>query len=197
MSDSDVESVLAAKFARLLPHLNERQRRLAVAAEVAAVGRGGVSAVARASGLSRPTVYRGLAELDEPAIEPGWAREPGGGRKRLVQTDPGLVEALEALIGPSSRGDPGSPLQWTTKSTWNLADALRRHTRRPDGYSSPPTPAGPTATGAGCGRRNWASWPRRPLWRSLSAISPRVPASGTRSSIACSARSRRTGETSH
>jgi hypothetical protein len=69
MSDSDVESALAAKFARLLPHLNERQRRLAVAAEVAAVGRGGVSVVARASGLSRPTVYRGLAELDEPALE--------------------------------------------------------------------------------------------------------------------------------
>ena len=124
MSDSDVESVLAAKFARLLPHLNERQRRLAVAAEVAAVGRGGVSAVARASGLSRPTVYRGLAELDEPALESGWARTAGGGRKRLVQTDPGLVEALEALIGPTSRGDPGSPLQWTTKSTRNLADAL-------------------------------------------------------------------------
>jgi transposase len=124
MSDSDVESVLAAKFARLLPHLNERQRRLAVAAEVATLGRGGVSAVARASGLSRPTVYRGLAELDEPAIESGWAREPGGGRKRLVQTDPGLVEALEALIGPTSRGDPGSPLRWTTKSTRNLADAL-------------------------------------------------------------------------
>jgi transposase len=124
MSDSDVESVLAAKFARLLPHLNERQRRLAVAAEVATLGRGGVSAVARASGLSRPTVYRGLAELDEPAIESGWAREPGGGRKRLVQTDPGLLQALEALIGPTSRGDPGSPLRWTTKSTRNLADAL-------------------------------------------------------------------------
>ncbi|SRR6266496_5258585 len=127
MSDSDVESVLAAKFARLLPHLNERQRRLAVAAEVAAVGRGGVSAVARASGLSRPTVYRGLAELDEPALEPGWARESGGGRKRLVQTDPGLVEALEALIGPTSRGDPGSPLQWTTKKT--MAPDERGHPR--------------------------------------------------------------------
>ena len=124
MSDSDVEAVLAAKFARLLPHLNERQRRLAVAAEVAAVGRGGVSAVARASGLSRPTVYRGLAELDGPVLGSGLVRVSGGGRKRLVQTDPGLVEALEALIGPGSRGDPGSQLRWTTRSTRNLADAL-------------------------------------------------------------------------
>jgi transposase len=124
MSDSDVESALAVKFARLLPHLNERQRRLAVAAEVAGVGRGGVSAVARASGLSRPTVYRGLAELDGPVLESGWARTAGGGRKRLVQTDPGLVEALEALIGPASRGDPGSQLRWTTRSTRSLAEAL-------------------------------------------------------------------------
>ncbi len=124
MSDSDVEAVLAVKFARLLPHLNERQRRLAVAAEVAVVGRGGVSAVARASGLSRPTVYRGLAELDGPVLGSGLVRVSGGGRKRLVQTDPGLVEALEALIGPGSRGDPGSQLRWTTRSTRNLADAL-------------------------------------------------------------------------
>ncbi len=124
MSDSDVEAALAVKFARLLPHLNERQRRLAVAAEVAAVGRGGVSVVARASGLSRPTVYRGLAELDGPVLESGWVRASGGGRKRLVQTDPGLVGALEALIGPVSRGDPGSQLRWTTRSTRNLAEAL-------------------------------------------------------------------------
>src|SRR2546429_1105058 len=111
MSDSDVESVLAAKFARLLPHLNERQRRLAVAAEVAALGRGGVSAGARAAGVSRPTVYRGLAGLDEPAFESGWGREPGGGRKSLVQNDPGPVEAVGAVVGPTHRGDPGSQLR--------------------------------------------------------------------------------------
>ena len=130
MSDSGVESVLAAKFARLLPHLNERQRRLAVAAAVAAVGRGGVSVVARASGLSRPTVYRGLAELEGPVLESGWARAAGGGRKRLVQIDPGLVEALEALIGPTSRGDPGSQLRWTTKSLRALSGELTRQGHR-------------------------------------------------------------------
>src|SRR2546429_9415729 len=97
MSDSDVEAALAVKFARLLPHLNERQRRLAVAAEVAAVGRGGASVVARASGLSRPTVYRGLAELDGPGLESGGGRTAGGGRKRLGQTETGLVGAVEAL----------------------------------------------------------------------------------------------------
>ena len=122
MSDSDVEAVLAVKFARLLPHLNEPPRRLAVAAEVAGMGR--VSMVARASGLSRPTVYRGLAELDGPVLESRWVRAPGGGRKRLVQTDPGLAEASEALTGPASRGDPGSQLRWTTRSTRNLAEAL-------------------------------------------------------------------------
>jgi Rhodopirellula transposase DDE domain len=124
MPDTDTESTLAVKFARLLPHLNERQRRLAVAAEAAALGRGGVSVVARASGLSRPTVYKGLAELGKSPLEAGRARTPGGGRKPVTQTDPGLVEALEALIDPASRGDPGSQLRWTTKSTRSLAAAL-------------------------------------------------------------------------
>ncbi len=124
MPVTGVESALAEKFARLLPHLNERQRRLTVAAEAAALGRGGVSVAARASGLSRPTVYKGLAELDEPALDAGRARAAGGGRKRVVQTDPGLVAALEALIDPVSRGDPQSQLRWTTRSTRNLAEAL-------------------------------------------------------------------------
>ena len=79
MSDSDVESVLAVKFARLLPHLNERQRRLAVAAEVAAVGRGGVSAVARASGLSRPTVYGVLPSWMSRRSSRGGPGRPGAG----------------------------------------------------------------------------------------------------------------------
>ncbi len=74
MPVTNVESALAEKFARLLPHLNERQRRLTVAAEAATLGRGGVSVAARASGLSRPTVYRGLVELDEPAFDAGRAR---------------------------------------------------------------------------------------------------------------------------
>jgi hypothetical protein len=121
---SDVEAVLADKFAVLLPHLNERQRRLAVAAEARALGRGGVSVVARAAGLSRPTVYRALAELDAPADDSDRVRAVGGGRRKAVDKDPRLLADLERLVDPASRGDPVSPLRWTTKSTRTLADAL-------------------------------------------------------------------------
>jgi transposase len=124
VSVSDVEAVLAEKFAVLLPHLNERQRRLAVAAEARVLGRGGVSVVARASGLSRPTVYRALAELDAPPADLQYARAAGGGRRRLVDKDPRLLVDLERLVDPATRGDPSSPLRWTTKSTRTLARAL-------------------------------------------------------------------------
>ena len=117
---------LAQKFTDLWPHLNERQRRLVVGAEAKALGRGGVTAAARAAGISRPTVQRAMAELAEPpeGMGPARSRRPGGGRKRAVDLDVGLVEALEALVDPDSRGDPESPLRWTTKSTRTLADAL-------------------------------------------------------------------------
>jgi hypothetical protein len=121
---SEVEAVLAEKFAALLPHLNERQRRLAAAAEARALGRGGVSMVARAAGLSRPTVYKALAELDAPPAERERVRAAGGGRKKAVDRDPGLLADLERLVDPATRGDPVSPLRWTTKSTRTLADAL-------------------------------------------------------------------------
>jgi hypothetical protein len=120
------DEVLAQKFADLWPHLNERQRRLVVGAEAKALGRGGVTVAARAAGISRPTVQKALAELVEPpeAMVPQRSRRPGGGRKRAVVLDAGLVDALEALVDPDSRGDPESPLRWTTKSTRELADAL-------------------------------------------------------------------------
>jgi hypothetical protein len=121
---SDVESSLAEKFALVLPHLNERQRRLVVAAEARAVGRGGVSVASRASGLSRPTVYKGLAELDGEVFGPDRVRAPGGGRKKVADTDPRLLADLERLVDPATRGDPTSPLRWTTKSTRTLAEAL-------------------------------------------------------------------------
>jgi DNA-binding phage protein len=120
----EIEAVLAEKFAALLPHLNERQRRLAAAAEARALGRGGVSIVARAAGLSRPTVYKALAELDAPPLDVDQVRAAGGGRKKVVDTDPGLLADLERLVDPDTRGDPVSPLRWTTKSTRTLAQAL-------------------------------------------------------------------------
>ena len=120
------EVVLARKFAVLWPHLNERQRRLVVGAEALVLGRGGVTMVARAAGVSRPTVAKAVVELSEPGgqIVPSRSRRTGGGRKRAVVLDPGLVSAVDRLVDPESRGDPESPLRWTTKSTRLLAGVL-------------------------------------------------------------------------
>ncbi len=82
--------------------------------------------MARATGVSRPTVYKALEELDAPPLADGRVRQPGGGRKRLTETDPELAAALDALVDPDSRGDPMSPLRWTCKSTGQLALALTR-----------------------------------------------------------------------
>jgi hypothetical protein len=119
----DTDAMLAEKFATLLPHLNEKQRRLCVAAEARALGHGGVARVARAAGLSRPTIYQGLRDLDQPPV-PGRVRRPGGGRRSIRERDPALQAALDALIEPATRGDPESPLRWTCKSTRQLAAAL-------------------------------------------------------------------------
>ncbi len=118
------EAILARKFALLWPHLNERQRRLVLGAEAEALGRGGIAAVARAARVSRPTVTKGVQDLRHPSEPMGRARRPGGGRKRLAHKDRGLLGALEALVDPATRGDPESPLRWTSKSTRELADAL-------------------------------------------------------------------------
>lgn len=122
----DTDSVLAEKFATILPHLNERQRRLLVAAEARALGRGGLSQVARASGISRPTIRTALGELDQAGPLPDRVRRPGGGRKPTSASDPTLLADLEALVEPTTRGDPMSPLRWTCKSTRQLAEALKK-----------------------------------------------------------------------
>ncbi|NUQ08611.1 MAG: ISAzo13 family transposase [Phycisphaerae bacterium] len=110
--------------------MDERGRRQWAAAEAQELGWGGVSAVARATRLSRTTITAGLRELELPAaqrvVEGMRVRRPGGGRKALIETDPGLPAALEALIEPVTRGDPESPLRWTCKSTRRLADELTR-----------------------------------------------------------------------
>src|SRR5262244_4155711 len=122
----EIEASVATRFAAISPHLNERQRRLWVGSEARALGRGGVSLVARATGISRPTVHKALEELDAPPLASGRVRRPGGGRKRLSTTDPELAAALDALVDPDTRGDPMSPLRWTCKSTGQLALALTR-----------------------------------------------------------------------
>jgi hypothetical protein len=116
--------MLAAKLGEILPHLDERQRRLLMGAEARALGHGGIRLVARAAGVREETVARGVAELDAGEEPLGRARRAGGGRKRAAELDPGLVPALLALVDPQERGDPMSPLRWTTKSTRNLAAEL-------------------------------------------------------------------------
>src|SRR5215217_1990040 len=120
----DVVESLAAKFAVLLPHLDERQQRLYLASEARSLGHGGIAAVARAAGASRQTVTDGVDELDSGQQPLGRVRRPGAGRKRATEVDPGLRSALAALVEPDERGHPMSPLRWTTKSTRNLADTL-------------------------------------------------------------------------
>jgi DNA-binding phage protein len=120
----ELDLVLAKKLATILPHLNERQRRLMLATEARALGRGGITRVARASGVSRLTIRKAMGELDGPAIDPSRVRKVGGGRKRTSERDPELVPALEALVDPDTRGDPMSPLRWTCKSTRHLAQTL-------------------------------------------------------------------------
>lgn len=99
-----------------------------MAAEALAIGRGGQVAVARATGVSRPTIRRGIRELRQPETAPdrGRIRRPGGGRKRTVERDPSLREDLDKLVEPTSRGDPDSPLRWTCKSVRQLASELQR-----------------------------------------------------------------------
>jgi hypothetical protein len=126
----EIEESLAAKFPVLLPHLDERQRRLYLGSEARSLGHGGVEAVARAAGVSRQMVAAGAAELEASAEPLGRARRPGGGRKTLADTDPGLRPALLALVDPASRGDPESPLRWTTLSLRNLAGELTRQGHR-------------------------------------------------------------------
>ena len=118
----DIHETLNAKFTEISPLLNERQLRTLAAAEARALGHGGIKAVAQACGLSRRSIERALSE-SAPCPE-GRIRRPGGGRKTLLVTSPGLAQALDKLVDPETRGDPMSPLRWTSKSTEAIAQEL-------------------------------------------------------------------------
>ena len=121
------ESQIAERYRGLGPELNERQRRLWAASEARSCGPGGIAAVVRATGISKNTVQRGMAELREGTrLDPGRVRRAGAGRPRLTESDPKLVGALEALVDPDTRGDPCSPLRWSSKSLQKIAGAFRR-----------------------------------------------------------------------
>ena len=115
---------LREMFGTVLPVLDERQRRVLAGAQARALGRGGIAVVARTAQLSRTTVGKAVAEVDAGVDAATLVRRPGAGRKSLVAKDPDLLARLDALVEPTSRGDPMCPLRWTSKSTGNLADAL-------------------------------------------------------------------------
>jgi hypothetical protein len=122
------DAAIKLRYEALDPLLDERGRRRFAAAEALAAGRGGVTMVARITGIARSTIDRGLAELRgeaEPDAAPGRVRRKGGGRRPLVITDPTLLTDLKDLVEPSTRGDPTAPLLWTARSLRNLATGLR------------------------------------------------------------------------
>jgi transposase len=123
----DVTSQLVQRFEVVLPHLNERQRRLVLGQEARLLGHGGVRKVAAIAGVSETTVRAGVFELEAGGrpLPGGRVRRPGGGRKPAEELDPALIPALLALVEPDERGDPMSPLRWTVKSLRNLADQLK------------------------------------------------------------------------
>jgi len=121
------EQAIGKRFRDLAPELDERRRRLWAAAEARSHGRGGIAAVARATGLDEETIRRGVRELESgETLPPDRVRRPGGGRKPLAEADPTLVADLECLVDADSRGDPEQPLRWTSKSVRKLAEGLRQ-----------------------------------------------------------------------
>ena len=121
----DVEP-LRTKYKALAPVLSERARRIWAATEARQAGRGGITLVARATGISYSTVVRGLKDLEsEEVAPPDRVRRAGGGRKKTLQKDPTLVNDLENLVEPAVSGDPQSPLRWTSRSVRTLSEALR------------------------------------------------------------------------
>lgn len=121
---------VADKFNRLSSMMNEKLKRRWAACEAMAIGRGGISAVARATGISRTTIRKGVQEIEHEypqlaeSIDPQRIRSSGGGRRTIAETDQTLVSDLKRLISPATRGDPTSALLWTSKSTRHLAEAL-------------------------------------------------------------------------
>lgn len=120
---------LRLKLAEILPLLNEKQRRVVVASEAKAYGYGGQSVLARITGISRPTIDRGLRDLKKGSVSDR-IRKRGGGRKKLTEKDPDILKSLKELLEPVTRGDPESPLKWTCKSVEKLASGLAQRGHR-------------------------------------------------------------------
>jgi transposase len=120
-------AAITARYETLKPILDERARRLMAAAESQAIGKGGISSVSKATGISRPVIRQGIAELKDPtSLAPGRIRRTGGGRKKAVDKDASLKSDLERLLESTTRGDPEAPLRWTCKSVRQVTAELTR-----------------------------------------------------------------------
>lgn len=122
------DKYLQEKFALLLPHLDEKSKRLYLASEAIGLGRGGISKTARLTGFSRVTITSGIKELRMADVKekgPGNIRKAGGGRKKLINKEPGLIEAVREIVSPHTVGNPMNTLLWTSKSTRKLSEELK------------------------------------------------------------------------
>lgn len=132
MVDSEIIAAVRNKYQALKPVMDEKVRRCWAACEAVAIGWGGITVVSEATGISRPSIRAGIAEMQSGApaakevLQRRSIRRVGGGRRCLSETDPTLLKDLQTLLESSTRGDPQSPLRWSSKSTRHLADALRR-----------------------------------------------------------------------
>lgn len=142
----DREAGYRERLAAVIPHLNERQQRIAAAVEARCLGYGGVSAVAEVTGLARGTIHRGLKELKDPHFKSALVavRASGGGRKKITAKQPEVVRRLAFLVEASTRGDPMTPLLWTNRSTGELARVLSE-----EGYAISADTVGRWLAGAG------------------------------------------------
>ena len=151
--------MLRLKLSEVLPLMNEKQRRVVAASEAKWYGRGGVSVVARVTGMCRQTIYNGLASI-AAGDSSQRIRKPGGGRKKLREQEPEIVKKIEDLIDDVTRGDPESPLRWTSKSVRKVAESLMEEginefSLKLLGNNSPASSQNyvPTSSGLVCGLR--------------------------------------------
>lgn len=126
MERAKIIAAVHQRFMVVAPYLTEQTRRVWAAAEAQTIGDNGNTIVAEATGMSRTTIIKAQREVEQAKAAPDRQRRPGGGRKPLTEQDESLLADLDQLIAPVTRGDPESPLRWTCKSTYHLADALQR-----------------------------------------------------------------------
>ena len=121
-----IDSDLKVKLSIMLPELSEKQKRLLVATEALALGHGGIKMLSGITGMSKNTISRGIREIESGDTNCKRSRRGGGGRKKVEDKYPEIVQLIENIIEPASRGDPESPLQWTCKSVRNISSLLKK-----------------------------------------------------------------------